>query len=92
MDKESAAAAQKKAKGLIPKVGYPLTPNTTDAESLQKWYGRVEIKADDAFGNALRTILVNSARTWMSLGQKRDRQSWEVSYTPHVILVIKLTA
>lgn len=79
MDKESSKAAQKKAKAIIPKVGYPLTPNTTNSESLQRWYGRTEIKGDDFFGNVLRTTLTDVSRTWMTLGQKRDRQSWEVS-------------
>jgi endothelin-converting enzyme len=80
MDKESAEAAQKKAKAIIPKVGYPLTPNTTDADSLQRWYGRTDVKADDFFGNVLRTTLADVSRTWMALGRQRDRQTWEVSF------------
>lgn len=79
MDKESAKAAQKKAEAIIPKVGYPLTPNTTDAESLARWYGRVQIEKDDFFGNILRSTLDDVLRTWSSLGRQRDRQTWEVS-------------
>lgn len=79
MDKESSAAAQKKAKAIIPKVGYPLTPNTTDPESLQRWYSRTELSGDDFFGNVLRTSMTDVARSWMGLGRRRDRQSWEVS-------------
>lgn len=80
MDKESATAAQKKAEAIIPKVGYPLAPNTTSPESLQRYYGRTVIKGDDFFGNLLRTTLTDVSRTWMMLGNRRDRQSWEVSF------------
>lgn len=79
MDKESAQAAQKKAEAIIPKVGYPLTPNTTDSESLARWYARVQIEQDDFFGNVLRSALDQEIRSWSTLGRQRDRQTWEVS-------------
>lgn len=78
MDKESAAAAQKKANAIIPKVGYPLWPNTTDPGSLSAWYGRLEIKDDDFFGNVLRSTVLEETRTWMGLGRRRSRESWEM--------------
>jgi endothelin-converting enzyme len=80
MDEESAKAAQRKAKAIIPKVGYPLLPNTTDPESLARWYSRVDIEKDDFFGNILRSTLMDELRTWSTLGRQRDRQSWEVSW------------
>lgn len=79
MDAESAKAAQKKAEAITPKVGYPLTPDTTNPGALQFWYRMLEIKGDDFFGNVLRSTLVEEARTWQTLGRKRDRQTWEVS-------------
>ncbi|GFZ45763.1 hypothetical protein JCM24511_03493 [Saitozyma sp. JCM 24511] len=78
MDAESAKAAQKKAEAIIPKVGYPLTPDTTNPGALQFWYRMLEIKGDDFFGNVLRSTLVEEARTWQTLGRKRDRQTWEM--------------
>jgi endothelin-converting enzyme len=78
MDEISYKAAQNKAKSLIAKVGYPLTPNTTDPESLQRWYSRVPVSADDYFGSVLNTALLEQQRTWAGLGQRRDRQSWEM--------------
>jgi endothelin-converting enzyme len=78
MDKTSAKAAQKKAEALIPKVGYPLTPNTTDADSLARWYGRLDIKEKDFFGNILSSTLLEEQRTWAGLGRQRDRQTWEM--------------
>lgn len=83
MDKTSAKAAQKKADALIPKVGYPLTPNTTDADSLARWYGRLEISPKDFFGNVLRSSVLDEQRAWAGLGRERDRQTWEVSFRFH---------
>ncbi|WWC89763.1 uncharacterized protein L201_004689 [Kwoniella dendrophila CBS 6074] len=78
MDKESAKAAQKKAEAIIPKVGYPLYPNTTNPESLQSWYGRLTIKENDFFGNVLGSTLLEESRTWLGLGRRRNRDSWEM--------------
>ncbi|KAK8869620.1 hypothetical protein IAR55_000187 [Kwoniella newhampshirensis] len=78
MDEESAKAAQKKAESLIPKVGYPLFPNTTHAESVQSWYSRLDVKTDDFFGTVFNSILLEESRTWMSLGRRRNRESWEM--------------
>jgi endothelin-converting enzyme len=86
MDTESAEAAQKKAKAIIPKVGYPLLPNTTDAYSLASYYSRVEIKVDDFFGNVLRSTVTDQARPWALLGGRRNRNSWEVSELRHDIV------
>jgi len=78
MDETSAKAAQKKARALIPKVGYPLTPNTTDPASLARWYGRVNIKSDDFFGNVLSSSIEDELKAWSNLGMRRDRASWEM--------------
>jgi endothelin-converting enzyme len=78
MDEPSYKAAQKKAKAMIPKVGYPLTPNTTDPESLQRWYARVPVSSDDFFGSILSTSLLEEQRAWAGLGRQRDRGSWEM--------------
>lgn len=78
MDEKSAVAAQKKAKNIIPKVGYPLMPNTTDPNSLRQWYQNVDIGADDYFGNVLRTEVMDNRRAWLSLGHERNRNTWEM--------------
>lgn len=80
MDEESAAAAQKKAEAIIPKVGYPLLPDTTKPESLESWYARVDIDKEDFFGNVLRSSVVEESRVWLSLGRRRSRDSWEVGF------------
>ena len=83
MDEESAKAARKKAEDIIIKVGYPLTPDTLDAHSLAAWYARLEIKADDFFGNVLRSTLFETYRVWQTLGKRRDRQTWAMN--PQVV-------
>lgn len=78
MDKESYTAAQKKANALIPKVGYPLYPNTTDPASLQRYYANLPISSTDYFSNLVATYF-NEARTaWLRLGSQRNRESWEM--------------
>lgn len=78
MDAKSAAAAQKKAEAIIPKVGYPLYPDTMVPESINAWYARLKIQKDDFFGNVLRSELLEGARSWGTLGRKRNRNSWEM--------------
>lgn len=78
MDEKSAKAAQKKASALIPKVGYPLNPNTEDPESLKSWYRAVDIKPDTYFDNNIAATLASNARTWGGLGRERNRDSWEM--------------
>ncbi|KLT43173.1 putative Endothelin-converting enzyme 1 [Cutaneotrichosporon oleaginosum] len=78
MDEKSAAAAQKKAKAIIPKVGYPLSPNTTDPNSIRDWYQNVQIVADDYFGNVLGSEIMGNRRAWLSLGRERNRNTWEM--------------
>lgn len=78
MDEKSAMAAQKKAKAIIPKVGYPLMPNTTDPASLRQWYQAVDIGSDDYFGNVLRTEIQETRRAWLTLGKERNRDTWEM--------------
>lgn len=78
MDAESAAAAQKKAEAILPKVGYPLYPDTTKPESIKNWYSRLPIDRSDFFGNVLRSELLDNSRTWLTLGRQRNRDSWEM--------------
>ncbi|KAL1411044.1 hypothetical protein Q8F55_001991 [Vanrija albida] len=76
MDKESATAAQKKAKAIIPKVGYPLYPDTTKPESLAAWYSRLDVKKGNFFDTVVQSSLIDNSRAWLSLGRKRNRDSW----------------
>ncbi|EIW70025.1 hypothetical protein TREMEDRAFT_29362 [Tremella mesenterica DSM 1558] len=78
MDAESAKAAQLKAEAIIPKVGYPSFPNTTDPASLERWYGRTIVEKGDFFGAVISSTLVEGSRTWLTLGRQRDRGGWDM--------------
>ena len=77
MDAESATAAQRKARAIIPKVGYPLTPDTTKPDSLATWYARLVIN-DDFFGNVYRSMVLDTYRVWQTLGTQRNRETWDM--------------
>jgi endothelin-converting enzyme len=53
MDKESALAAAQKASNTEIEVGYPLSPDTRDAEAIFRYYEAIEIDENDFFGNML---------------------------------------
>lgn len=76
MDKQSAEAAQRKAKSLLVKVGYPLSPDVTDPKSVAEWYSPVEIDPKHYFGNMLSSVQAEFRRTWSDLGRERDRKTW----------------
>ena len=80
MDEESSKAAQKKAQAIIPKIGYPLSPDTTDPDSLANWYQDVKIVTDDFFGSILSSSLAEGVRQWRKLGRIRDRREFEVGF------------
>ena len=76
MDETSAKAAQIKAKDMIPRIGYPTAPNTTDPESLALYYSTQGIEPGHFFATALHTATKEVERAWRELGRLRDRGSW----------------
>ncbi|KAI0319791.1 hypothetical protein OF83DRAFT_1108212 [Amylostereum chailletii] len=79
MDEESAAAAANKADALRIKVGYPLSPNTTRAESLLAYYSLVKIDKHTFFDNMVSASASDVYKTWQTLGKRRDLQGWEMT-------------
>ena len=77
MDEKSAIAAQKKAQAIIPKVGYPLAPDTTSPEALAAWYRELVID-DNFFGNLYRSTAWDTSKVWRTLGTRRDRKTWDM--------------
>lgn len=77
MDKKSAKAAALKAENLYVKIGYPTTPNTTDALSLETYFAPLKIDGD-FFANGLRQNILSVQRSAMQLGKRRDRGTWEM--------------
>lgn len=60
MDNTSAIAAAHKADTLRVKVGYPLSPNTSDPRSLYYYYGTVKILNNTFFDNVVNAAYENS--------------------------------
>ncbi len=67
MSPETKAKAKEKLSTYNPKIGYP-----------KKWrdYSKLEIKAGDAVGNAMRTASFEYDRRLAKLGQPVDRDEW----------------
>lgn len=58
MDNVSAFAAAHKADVIRVKVGYPLSPNVTNARSLLNYYATVKISNETFFQNMLNAAYV----------------------------------
>ena len=74
MTDATKARAKEKLSKITPKIGYP-----------NRWkdYSKLEIDADDLFGNVMRSNLVEHERNVNKLGKPIDREEW--SMTPQTI-------
>jgi len=74
MGKQTKQGAQEKLAKLVPKIGYP-----------DRWrdYGRLEIRADDLWGNVLRADEFEFQRNIAKLGKPIDRSEWDM--TPQTV-------
>lgn len=78
MDEKSAQAAAEKADAIRVKVGFPLSPDTRDPESIAKYYSMVKIDQNKFFDNILSAVAGDKFRTWLQLGRRRDPEAWEM--------------
>ncbi|KAG6845228.1 hypothetical protein H0H87_012220 [Tephrocybe sp. NHM501043] len=78
MDKKSSNAAAEKADAIRVKVGYPVSPNTTDPSSIARYYSLVEINRVNFFNNVLSAAKSDQYKKWQQLGKRRDIDSWEM--------------
>jgi endothelin-converting enzyme len=78
MDKPSAKAASDKAEAIRVKVGYPLSPNTTNPASIASYYRLVSGDEDKFFENVLSASVSDESRQWLQLGKQRDPEEWEM--------------
>ena len=74
MTDETKAKAKDKLSKITPKIGYP-----------NRWkdYSKLEIEADDLFGNVMRSNLVEHERNVSKLGKPIDREEWGM--TPQTV-------
>ncbi|KAJ3821178.1 Metalloprotease [Lentinula raphanica] len=78
MDNKSAKAASDKAQAIRVKVGYPLSPDTTNPTSIANYYAKVTGDKDTFFENVLSASISNEIRGWLQLGKQRDVNAWEM--------------
>lgn len=79
LDAKTRKAAEIKADNMPIKVGWPDSPNTTDALAVERYYQQLEIKrGGDHFGNQLRASQVLKQKTLAQAGRKLDTLSWDM--------------
>lgn len=67
-----------KASAIHVKVGFPLSPNTSNAQAIARYYSQVKVNKTDFFGNMLNAGTFTQSLKWAKLGKQRDREAWEV--------------
>lgn len=78
MDKTSAHAAAEKADAIRVKVGYPLSPDTKNPTSIERYYSGVNVDDVNFFENMISAAKSDVFKKWLQLGRQRDLQSWEM--------------
>jgi len=69
---------KKKADNIRVKVGYPLSPNTTSAASIARYYSLVKIDDGKFLENMLSASINDEIKAWQKLGKPRNIQEWEM--------------
>ncbi|KAF9049323.1 zincin [Hymenopellis radicata] len=78
MDDESAKAASEKADAIRVKVGFPISPDTRDAEAMARYYSLVKIDENKFFDNIVSAATSDKVKEWIQLGRQRDPEAWEM--------------
>ncbi|CAO1625974.1 unnamed protein product [Parajaminaea phylloscopi] len=78
LDEKTRAAAQVKADKIRVKVGWPDSPNTTDASAIARYYDAYHVEKGDHFGNQLRSTVVSVRRSLAQAGRKLDPLRWDM--------------
>ncbi|BGP49138.1 hypothetical protein JCM10450v2_005019 [Rhodotorula kratochvilovae] len=79
LDDETRDKAREKVDAIRVKIGYPSSPNTTDPAALERYYApNLPVKKGDFFGNALRAVVADERRKWVSVGRPKDRGAWDM--------------
>lgn len=78
LDEKTREAAQVKADKIRIKVGWPDSPNTTDATSIANYYAPLDVQDGDHFGNQLRATTLSTRRALAQIGRKLDPLRWDM--------------
>lgn len=60
------------------KIGYPISPNTTDASSVAKYYSDLSVGRKTYFGNQLNSATRLTRNEWSYVGRKLDPERWDM--------------
>ncbi|SPO25443.1 related to Endothelin-converting enzyme 1 [Ustilago trichophora] len=78
LDEKTRKKAEEKADAIRVMVGYPNSPNTTDAVSVANFYADLPVDASNYFANRLASSTRMAKRDWAQVGRKLDRELWDM--------------
>lgn len=78
LDPATRRKAEKKADSVRATVGWPESPKTTDAGSVEAFYADLKISKHDYFGNMLRSSKSAVTRDWKDVGGALDTERWDM--------------
>ncbi|PWN35343.1 zincin [Meira miltonrushii] len=78
LDPKTRKKAEVKADAVKIKVGWPLSPNTTDGTAIEKYYADLKVDKEDYYGNVARKMQRDAKRQWASIERQLDPESWDM--------------
>ncbi|KAJ1032950.1 hypothetical protein NDA16_000229 [Ustilago loliicola] len=78
LDEKTRKKAQEKADAIRVMVGYPNSPNTTDAVSVANFYADLPVDGSNYFANRLASSTRMAKRDWAQVGRKLNRELWDM--------------
>ncbi|PWN44245.1 zincin [Ceraceosorus guamensis] len=78
LDPKTRRKAEAKADAVKVKVGWPTSPNTTNAIAMEAFYADLDIKPGEYLGNVWRSQVRGVRRDWAQAGKKLDEQRWDM--------------
>lgn len=78
LDEKTRKKAEEKADAIRVMVGFPSTPNTTDAVSVANFYSDLDVDPSNYFANRLASKTRAVKRDWAQVGRKLNRELWDM--------------
>ncbi|KAJ1025349.1 hypothetical protein NDA13_004162 [Ustilago tritici] len=78
LDEKTRKKAQEKADAIRVMVGYPTSPNTTDAVSVANFYADLPVDGKNYFANRLASATRMAKRDWAQVGSKLNSEAWDM--------------
>ncbi|KAK0546577.1 hypothetical protein OC846_001132 [Tilletia horrida] len=79
LDPVTRQKAEVKARAVKVKVGYPVSPNTTDPRNIWNYYADLKVQGPGHFfENIVNSAIRLTKRPWNNVGRKLDAQRWDM--------------